>query len=69
MRNSVVILIMLLSTLGPSIVVAIAGHAAIKAVGRNPSASVRILLAMVMAFLFAEGIAVISMLMVFSLFK
>ncbi len=69
MRNSVVILIMLLSTLGPSIVVGIAGYAAIKAVGRNPAASVRILIAMVLAFLFAEGIAIMALLMVFALFK
>ena len=69
MRNSVMILIMILSTLGPSIVVGFVGYSAVKSVGRNPSASGRILLAMILAFLFAEGIAVMSMLMVFTLFK
>jgi F-type H+-transporting ATPase subunit c len=69
MRNTVIILIMLLSTLGPSVVVGFVGYAAIRAVGRNPSASARILLAMIVAFLFAEGIAIMSMLLVFNLFK
>jgi F-type H+-transporting ATPase subunit c len=69
MRNSVIILIMLLSTLGPSLVVGFIGYGAIRAVGRNPSASARILVAMIVAFLFAEGIAIMSLLLVFTLFK
>ncbi len=69
MRNIIIIMIMLLSTLGPSIVVGMVGFAAIKAVGRNPAASTRILIAMIVAFFFAEGIAVISLLLVFNLFK
>lgn len=60
---------MLLSTLGPSLVVGMVGYAAIRAVGRNPAASARILIAMLVAFLFAEGIAVVSLLLVFNLFK
>jgi F0F1-type ATP synthase membrane subunit c/vacuolar-type H+-ATPase subunit K len=68
-RNTIIILIMLLTTLGPSFVVGIAAYAAIRAVGRNPSASARILLSMAMAFLFAEGIAIIALLLVFNLFK
>jgi len=69
MRNLTVVIIMLLSTLGPSVVIGIIGQAAVKAVGRNPSASPRILLAMITAFLFAEAIAVMAILMVFGLFK
>ena len=69
MHNSVVVLIMLLSTLGPSIVVGFVGYGAIKSVGRNPSAAPRILLAMIVAFLFAEGIAVMALLLVLTLFK
>ena len=69
MRNLTIILIMLMSTLGPAVVVGAVGYAAVRAVGRNPSASARILLAMIVAFIFAEGIAVMSLLMVFSLFK
>jgi F-type H+-transporting ATPase subunit c len=60
---------MLLSTLGPAVVVGMVGYAAVKAVGRNPAASARILLAMIVAFIFAEGIAIMALLMVFSLFK
>ena len=69
MRNITIILIMFLSTLGPAAIVGLVGFAAVKAVGRNPSAAARILLAMIVAFIFAEAIAIIAILMVFSLFK
>ena len=69
MRNLTVLLIMILSSIGPAIVIGLVGYGAVKAVGRNPSASSRILLAMIFAFIFAEAIAVISLLMVYSLFK
>jgi len=45
------------------------GQAAVRAVGRNPSASPKILLAMIVAFIFAEAIAIMAVLLVFSLFK
>jgi len=60
---------MIMSTLGPAAVVGVVGYAAIKAVGRNPAASARILLAMIIAFLFAEAIAVMALLIVFNLFR
>ena len=69
MRNLTVILIMFLATLGPAAVIGVVGYAAVRAVGRNPSASPRILLAMIMSFIFAEAIAVMTILMVFGLFK
>ena len=69
MRNLIIIIVMLLSTLGPAAVIGVVGYAAVKAVGRNPSASARILLAMIFSFLFAEAIAVLSILMVYNLFK
>jgi len=69
MRNLIIILIMIMSTLGPAAVVGVVGYAAIKAVGRNPAASARILLAMIIAFLFAEAIAVMALLIVFNLFR
>jgi F0F1-type ATP synthase membrane subunit c/vacuolar-type H+-ATPase subunit K len=69
MRNITVIIIMFLSTLGPAAVIALVGYAAVKSIGRNPSASPRILLAMIIAFMFAEAIAVMALLMVFNLFK
>jgi F-type H+-transporting ATPase subunit c len=69
MRNLVIVMIMVLSTLGPAAVVGLVGYAAIKAVGRNPAASARILLAMIIAFIFAEAMAIIALLIVFNLFK
>ena len=64
-----IVLVMLLSTLGPAAVIGVVGYAAVKAVARNPSASPRILLSMIVAFLFAEGIAVLALLMVYTLLK
>lgn len=69
MRNLTIILIMFLATIGPAVVVGAVGYAAVKSVGRNPSASPRILIAMIVAFIFAEAIAVMSLLMVYNLFK
>ena len=69
LQNLTIVMIMVLSTLGPAAVVALVGFAAVKAVGRNPSASPRILIAMIVAFVFAEAIAIMALLMVFNLFK
>lgn len=69
LRNLTIIIIMFLSTFGPALVIGLVGSAAVKAVGRNPSASARILSAMIIAFLFAEAIAVLAILMVFNIFK
>ena len=60
---------MFLATLGPAAVIGLVGFAAVKALSRNPSASPRILLAMLMAFIFAEAIAIMAILLVFGLFK
>jgi len=69
MRNFVLIVIMLISTLGPSIVIALVGYASVKGLSRNPSASAKILITMILAFVFAEAIAIISLLTVFNLMK
>ncbi|MDD5431539.1 MAG: hypothetical protein PHO70_00910 [Candidatus Omnitrophica bacterium] len=69
MRNFTIALIMFLSTLGPAAVIGIIGYAAVKAVGRNPSAAPKILISMIIAFIFAEAIAIIALLVVFNLFK
>ena len=69
LQNFTIVMIMVLSTLGPAAVVALVGFAAVKAVGRNPSASPRILIAMIVAFVFAEAIAIMALLLVFNLFK
>ena len=69
MKNLILIFIMLVSTLGPSAVIALVGYAAVKGLARNPSASAKILITMILAFIFAEAIAVISLLTVFNLLK
>lgn len=68
-RNLTIAVIMFISTMGPSIIIATVGFAAIKALGRNPAAAPKILVALMFAFLFAEGIAVIALIMVYNLFK
>ncbi|MFH1798446.1 MAG: ATP synthase F0 subunit C [Candidatus Omnitrophota bacterium] len=64
-----VIFVMLISTLGPSIVIALVGYSAVNGLSRNPSASAKILITMILAFIFAEAIAIISLLTVFNLLK
>jgi len=68
MKNFTIILIMLISTLGPYVVIAAVGFSSVRALGRNPSAAPKILLAMILAFLFAESIAIIGLLIVYNLF-
>jgi len=59
---------MLVTILGPSAVIAAIGYASIRALGRNPSAAPKILLAMIIALIFAESIAVVALLVLFQLF-
>ena len=68
MKNFTIILIMLISTLGPSAVIAAVGYSSVRALGRNPSAAPKILISMILAFLFAEAIAIIGLLVVYNLF-
>ena len=68
-KNLTIAIIMFISTLGPSLIIATVGYAAVKALGRNPAAAPKILVALMFAFLFAEGIAVIALVMVYNLFK
>lgn len=68
MRNFVIVLVMLVTILGPSAVIASIGYASIRALGRNPSAAPKILLAMIIALVFSEAIAVIALLILFQLF-
>lgn len=68
MRNFVILFVMFFTILGPSIVIAAIGFAAIRALGRNPSASPKILPAMVIALVFAEAVAIIGLLVLFHIF-
>ena len=68
MKNHLIIIIMLVTILGPSAVIAALGYASIQALGRNPSSAPKILMAMIISLLFAEAIAVIALLVLFHLF-
>jgi F-type H+-transporting ATPase subunit c len=66
--NLVVFLVMFVTIIGPSGVIAAIGYASIRALGRNPSAAPKILQAMIVALVFSEAIAVIALLILFQLF-
>lgn len=67
MQNFVIFLVMFVTIVGPSGVIAAVGYASIRALGRNPSAAGKILQAMIIALVFAEGIAVIALLILFQI--
>ena len=69
MEHFTIALIMFLSTLGPCIVITIVGYSAVKSLGRNPSAAPQILTSMIAAFLFAAGIAILGLLVVYLLYQ
>lgn len=68
MENFVIFLVMFVTVIGPSAVIASIGYASIRALGRNPSAAPKILQAMIVSLVFAMAIAVIALLILFHLF-
>ncbi len=60
--------IMFVAVMGPSIVIAVLGHAVIKALARNPSAASKIFMGMIVMLIFVEAIAIIAILIIFQLF-
>lgn len=68
MKLLTILMILIVSTLGPSFVIAAVGYASVQALGRNPGAAPKIQLSMLMAFIFAEAIAIVSLLVIFQLF-
>jgi F0F1-type ATP synthase membrane subunit c/vacuolar-type H+-ATPase subunit K len=68
MSSLVLILVMFLSTAGPAAVIAFVGYAAVKSVARNPSASPKIFIVMILSFIFSEAIAILAMLILYNLF-
>lgn len=68
MENFSIVMVMFVTIIGPSAVIAAIGYASIRALGRNPSAAPKILQAMIVALFFAEAIAVIALLVLFQLF-
>ena len=69
MRTFLILMVMFISTIGPSGVIAFVGYATVKGVSRNPSAAAKMLICMILSFIFAEAIALISLLTVFNLLK
>ncbi len=68
MQRWTLVLILILATLGPSLVIAVIGYASIKALARNPSAAPKIQTTMILAFIFAAAIAVLALLILFHVF-
>lgn len=68
MKLLTILLILIISTVGPAFVIAVVGYSSIQALGRNPSAAPKIQISMILTFVFAEAIAVISLLVIFHLF-
>jgi len=69
MRTILIIILMICTIMGPSAVIGAISYSSIRALGRNPSAAPKILLAMIVALIFAEAVAVISLLILFQLFS
>jgi F0F1-type ATP synthase membrane subunit c/vacuolar-type H+-ATPase subunit K len=65
MENFVLLAVMFMTIVGPSLVIAAIGFASIRALGRNPSASPKILPAMIVSLVFAEAVAIIGLLVFF----
>jgi len=59
---------MLVAVMGPLGVIAVIGHASITALGRNPSSAPKILLAMIVALVFAAAISVSGMLVFLNIY-
>jgi len=56
-----------IGVLGPSIGVGLIGAKAMEAIGRNPEASGKVLVAMLLAAAFAEAIAIYALVIAFSI--
>jgi|TARA_B100000809_G_scaffold257855_1_gene300154 F0F1-type ATP synthase membrane subunit c/vacuolar-type H+-ATPase subunit K len=69
LRTFIIFLVMIVTIIGPSAVIASIGYASIRALGRNPSAAPKILQAMIVALIFAMSIAIIALLILFQLFS
>jgi F-type H+-transporting ATPase subunit c len=69
MRNTLILLVLFATILGPSAVIAVISYASIHALGRNPSSAPKILIAMIVSLVFAEAVAVIALLVLFQLFS
>ena len=67
MEKFVIFLVMFVTIIGPSAVIAAIGYASIRALGRNPSSAPKILQAMSYALICAMVIAILALLVLFQL--
>ena len=67
MNGFIIFLMVFVTIIGPSAVIASIGYASIRALGRNPSAAPKILQAMIISLVFSEAIAVIALLVLFQI--
>ena len=68
MRNVVFIIVMFFAVLGPSLAIAYISRAALQAMGRNPSAAPKILMAMIVALIFAGVVSIVALLVTLQIF-
>ncbi len=68
MENFVILFIIFLVVIGPLAVIAVLGFATIRALGRNPSASSKILPTMIINLVYTAGVAIIGLLVLFHIF-
>jgi F0F1-type ATP synthase membrane subunit c/vacuolar-type H+-ATPase subunit K len=68
MRNLVFIIVMFFAVLGPSLAIAYISRAALQAMGRNPSAAPKILMAMIVALIFAGAVSIVALLVTLQIF-
>ncbi len=68
-KNFELLIIFIVSILGPSAVIAAGGYASITALGRNPSAAPKIFTALIILLLFGTAISVIALLVLFQLYS
>ncbi len=62
-------LVITAAIVGPSAVVAVIGHATIKALARNPSCAPILLMGMIVILIFNQAIVVMSLLVFFQIFN
>jgi len=67
MNGFMIFMMVFVTIIGLSAVIASIGFASIRALGRNPSAAPKILQAMIISLVFSEAIAVIALLVLFQI--
>ncbi len=60
---------MFVAVMGPSVVIAVLGYAVMKALSRNPSASSKLFMGLILVLIFVEAIAVTAILILFQMFS